>query len=374
MLTSEQIDEVVATLTLSRLQGLTQSQALALVARYGSASAALADDAPADPAWAMLQQDTSALHAARERALQEYDFCQAHNIRVITVTSEDYPRRLLLGKVEDRPLQLFYCGTGDIDRRYIISVVGTRNITEYGKKMCEKLIAGLAEKVPNALIVSGLAYGVDIHAHRAALVNNIDTLAVLAHGLDRIYPRMHRETAQQMTQHGGLLTEYFTGAIPDKGHFIRRNRIVAGMSSATIVIESASHGGSLVTARLAGEYGRRVMAVPGRATDACSEGCNNLIRDGKATLVTCADDIVRLLGWESALLEKKEGEQRSLFVNLSPDQQKVCEVLQQVDDCTLDRLSQATDFTVSELTDILFDLEDENLVKHLPGNRYCWRG
>ena len=374
MLTSEQTDEIIATLTLSRLQGLTQSQALALVARYGSARAALADDAPTDPAWAMLQQDTPALHAARERALQEYDFCQAHNIRVITVTSEDYPRRLLFEKVEDRPLQLFYCGTGSIDRRHIISVVGTRNITEYGKKMCEKLIRELAELLPDTLIISGLAYGVDIHAHRACLVNNLDTLAVLAHGLDRIYPRIHRDTAQQMTLHGGLLTEYFTGAIPDKGHFIRRNRIVAGMSSATIVIESASHGGSLVTARLAGEYGRRVMAVPGRATDACSEGCNNLIRDGKATLVTCADDIVRLLGWESAPAAKKEGEQHSLFVNLTPDQQKVCEVLQQADDCTLDRLSQATGFTVSELTDLLFDLEDESLVKHLPGNRYCWRG
>lgn len=374
MLTSEQTDEIIATLTLNRLQGLTQSQALALVTRYGSARAVLADDAPTDPAWAMLQQDTPALHAARERALQEYDFCQAHNIRVITVTDVDYPRRLLLRKVEDRPLQLFYCGTGSIDRRHIISVVGTRNITEYGKKMCEKLIKELAELLPDVLIISGLAYGVDIHAHRACLVNNIDTLAVLAHGLDRIYPRMHRETAQQMTLHGGLLTEYFTGSIPDKGRFIRRNRIVAGMSSATIVIESASHGGSLVTARLASEYGRRVLAVPGRATDTCSEGCNNLIRDGKATLITCAADIVRLLGWESALPAKKEGEQRSLFVNLTPDQQKVCEVLQQVDDFTLDRLSQETGFTVSELTDLLFDLEDESLVKHLPGNRYCWQG
>lgn len=374
MLTSEQTDEIIATLTLSRLQGLTRSQALALVTRYGSARAALADDAPTDPAWAMLQQDTPALHAARERALQEYDFCQAHNIRVVTVTDVDYPRRLLLGKVEDRPLQLFYCGTGSIDRRHIISVVGTRNITEYGKKMCEKLIQELAELLPDTLIISGLAYGVDIHAHRACLVNNLDTLAVLAHGLDRIYPRMHRDTAQQMTLHGGLLTEYFTGAIPDKGHFIRRNRIVAGMSSATIVIESASHGGSLVTARLASEYGRRVMAVPGRATDAYSEGCNNLIRDGKATLVTCGEDIVRLLGWESAPPAKREGEQRDLFVNLDANQQQICEVLQRTDDCTLDRLSQETGFTVSELTDLLFDLEDERLVKHLPGNRYCWRG
>lgn len=374
MLTPERTDEIIATLTLSRLQGLSQSQALALVTRYGSARAALADDAPTDPAWAMLQQDTPALHAARERALQELDYCQAHNIRVITVTDEDYPRRLLFNKVEDRPLQLFYCGKGSIDRRHIISVVGTRNITEYGKKMCEKLINELAELLPDVLIISGLAYGVDIHAHRACLVKNIDTLAVLAHGLDRIYPRMHRETAQQMTLHGGLLTEYFTGSIPDKGHFIRRNRIVAGMSSATIVIESASHGGSLVTARMAGEYGRRVMAVPGRATDAYSLGCNQLIRDGKATLVSSGEDIVQLMGWERATAAKQEGAQRNLFVELTAVQQKVCDALQRADDCTLDQLSKETGLTVSELSDILFDLEDENLVKHLPGNRYCWRG
>lgn len=370
MYTPEQTDEIIATLTLSRLQGLSQSQALALIERYGSASSALADDAPTAPAWALLQRDTSAQHLARERALQEFDFCQQHHIRIITAMANDYPRRLLTSKVEDRPLQLFYCGSGRLDRRHVLSIVGTRHVTEYGKTVCEKLLKELSELIPDVLIISGLAYGVDIHAHRAALVNNIDTMAVLAHGLDRIYPRIHRDTAQQMTQHGGLLTEYFTHSVPDKGHFIRRNRIVAGMSSATIVIESASHGGSLVTARMAGEYGRRVMAVPGRCTDLYSEGCNNLIRDGRATLITCGADIVRLLGWQSAAEAKKEKTERSLFHNLDDTQQSVMDVLQQTDDMTLDQLSAKTQLSVSVLVDVLFDLEDLGLVKRLPGNRY----
>lgn len=373
MYTPEQTDEIIATLTLNRLQGLSQSQALALIDRYGSARAALADDAPTDPHWATLQHDTSGQRMARERALQEFDFCQEHNIRVIPTTADDYPRRLLISKTDDRPLQLFYKGSGNLDRRHIISIVGTRHITEYGKIMCEKLLKELAELIPDVLIISGLAYGVDIHAHRAALVNNLDTMAVLAHGLDRIYPRLHQETAQQMTLHGGLITEYFTKSVPDKGHFIRRNRIVAGISSATIVIESASHGGSLVTARLAHEYGRRVLAVPGRSTDVYSEGCNNFIRDGRATLITSGADIVRLLGWERVAVKPGEVQQPTLFYNLSEVEQQVVDVLQQAEEFTLDRLSEQTKMSISELSDILFDLEDAQVVKRMPGNRYRMR-
>ena len=371
MYTPEQTDEIIATLTLNRLQGLSHSQAIGLIDHYGSACAALADDAPINPAWAILQHDVSGLRMARDRALREFDFCQEHHIRIIPTTAEDYPRRLLLGKRDERPLQLFYCGSGNLDRRHIISIVGTRHITEYGKIMCEKLLHELAEIIPDALIISGLAYGVDIHAHRAALVNNLDTMAVLAHGLDRIYPSKHRDTAEQMTQHGGLLTEYFTNTVPDKGRFICRNRIVAGMSSATIVVESASHGGSLVTARLAREYGRCVMAVPGRDTDVYSAGCNNLIRDGYATLITCGADIVRLLGWGQTALSSKP--EPTLFKVLDEREQCIVDALEKVDYLTMDQLALQTQLSVSELADALFQLEDEDYVKRLPGNRYRMR-
>lgn len=203
--------EALATLTLSALQGLSQSQALALVAHYGTAVAALADTRPTHSQWAALRADTAALHQAQARAEAEMDFCQQHHIQVIPTTSANYPTRLLEPKVTDRPLQLFYCGTGTLNRRHILSVVGTRHITEYGKQMCESLLRDLALLVPDVLIISGLAYGVDIHAHRAALEGHLPTAAVLAHGLDRIYPRLHRDTASQMTHNGGLITEYFTG-------------------------------------------------------------------------------------------------------------------------------------------------------------------
>lgn len=246
--------EALATLTLSALRGLSQSQALSLVAHYGTAVAALADTSPTHSQWAALRADTAALHQAQARAEAEMDFCQQHHIQVIPTTSANYPTRLLEPKVTDRPLQLFYCGTGTLNRRHILSVVGTRHVTEYGKQMCESLLRDLALLIPDVLIISGLAYGIDIHAHRAALESHLPTAAVLAHGLDRIYPRLHRDTASQMTHNGGLITEYFTGTSPDRGRFIQRNRIVAGLSSATLVVESAHHGGSLVTARIARSY------------------------------------------------------------------------------------------------------------------------
>ena len=364
---SEEYDEILATLTMSRLQGLTQACALELIDHYGSAAAAVADSTPDDSHWAELLSDTSAVSKAREDALHELDFCEAHHIRVLPCTSIDYPQLLQLPEVTDRPLQLFSCSSTPVNRRHIISVVGTRNVSEYGKELCEIIIRDLAKMIPDVLIVSGLAYGVDIHAHRAALVNNVDTMAVLAHGLDRIYPRYHRETAHQMVQHGGLLTEYFTQTIPDKGKFVRRNRIVAGMSSATLVIESAEHGGSLITARLASGYMRDVMAFPGRVTDASSAGCNRLIREKRAILVTSAADIVAQLGWKPVTDQPTE---RSLFITLTDEQERVMAVLRQADAVSIDQIAQRTQLSISQVTDLLFDLEDMSVAKRLPGNRY----
>lgn len=368
-LTPEENEEIIATLTLSRLRGLSQAQALAVVKYYGSATAALADDAPEEEHWRTLRDDKAALQTARDVALREIEFCENRQTSIIPYTSKDYPRLLRADEVADAPLQLFYCGTGSLNRRHIISVVGTRRITEYGKEMCEILCRELAEKLPDVLIVSGLAYGVDIHAHRAALVNNLDTIAVLAHGVDRIYPAHHRDTAIEMTRHGGLLTEYFTHTVPDKGNFVRRNRIVAGLSRATLVVESANKGGSLITANIAHSYSRDVLAVPGRATDAYSEGCNRLIREQRAVLVTSAADILDALCWESK--EKTAApKEPQLFPTFTPEQEQVLAVLRQADSLSLDQMAARAYMRIAQLTDILFDLEEADAVKRLPGNRY----
>lgn len=364
--------EQEAVLTLQRLPGLSLMQAHALLRYYGSAQAALADTQPALELWARLRGDTAAMCSARDRARQECDFCQQHNLRIIPFTADTYPRLLQGEEVPDAPLALFYCGTGSLQRKHMLSVVGTRHITDYGKQVCRTLLADLVRLVPDVLVVSGLAYGVDIHAHREALAQGLDTVAVLAHGLDRIYPSLHRATAREMVKHGGLLTEYFSGTVPDKGNFVRRNRIVAGLSDATLVVESAEKGGALITATLANSYSREVLAVPGRVGDVCSAGCNRLIRDNKAVLVTSAEDVVKQLGWKAA--EQTAPAEPQLFPTFSPQQERVLEALRQADNLTIDRLSALTQMAVSELSDLLFDLEELHAVRRLPGNRYATDG
>ncbi|EJX04093.1 smf protein DNA processing chain A [gut metagenome] len=227
--------------------------------------------------------------------------------------------------------------------------------------------------MPDVTIVSGLAYGVDIHAHRAALANGLPTYAVLAHGLDRIYPSLHRDTAKEMVSQGGLLTEYFSGTVPDKGNFVRRNRIMAGIAEATLVIESADRGGSLITATIASSYGREVMAVPGRVGDPYSAGCNQLIQRNQASLVTSAADLVKLLNWptESAKAQPSEPQ---LFPLYTAEQERVVDVLAGNDGLSMDALALQTGFTVAQLADLLFDLEEMGSVKRMPGNRYRVKG
>lgn len=360
--------DALSSLTLSKVPGLTQPQAIALIKYYGTAEAALSDSSPAVEQWGRLLANKTGVAAARNRAQSELDFCERNGIRVIPYSSSEYPVLLQADEIRDAPVSLFYKGTGSLNRRHVISVVGTRHITEYGKQFCEGFFAEMATLLPDALIVSGLAYGVDIHAHRAALASNLDTIAVLAHGHDRIYPQIHKSTAAEMTRHGGLLSEYFTGTVPEKGNFVRRNRIVAGLSHATLVVESASHGGALITATLAQGYSREVMAVPGRVTDPYSAGCNLFIRENRAALVTSATDVVRMMGWESE--PEKKGKQPQLFPDLSPGQERVLEALRKADDLSADRLSVLTGLPVAKLSDILFDLEDLQAVKRMAGNRF----
>lgn len=359
----------LASLILSRIQGLTQPQAIALLKYYGTAENALSDKSPAVIQWGRLLANKSCIAEARERAKSEYDFCEQNGIRIIPYSSDEYPFLLKADEVRDAPICLFYKGTGSINRHHVLSVVGTRHITEYGKRFCENFFSELATLLPDTLIISGLAYGVDIHAHRAALANKLDTIAVLAHGHDRIYPQLHRATAEEMTLHGGLLTEYFTGTNPDKGNFVRRNRIVAGISPATLVVESASHGGALITATFAQSYGREVFAVPGRVTDMYSAGCNQFIRENRAALITSANDLINMLGWEKSK-NKGKGVELQLFPSFTPEQEKILETLRKVDDLSADRLAALVEMPISHLSDILFDLEDLHAVKRMPGNRF----
>jgi len=255
-----------------------------------------------------------------------------------------------------------------------VSVVGTRHCTAYGRDATQRIVGRLRELCPDALVVSGLAYGIDICAHRAALDGGLTTAAVLAHGLDTIYPPSHRSDAARMVREGGsLISEYCTQTTPNKVNFLRRNRIVAGMSDVTVVVESATRGGALVTARLAAGYGRRVMAVPGSIGAECSAGCNLLIRDGKATLLSSAAELVGDMGWQAdGALDKARarGIERTFFPNLTTDQQALVTLLEQGGDLQLDALVSRSGRGIGDVTTCLLTLELQGIVRRTAGNSY----
>lgn len=250
-------------------------------------------------------------------------------------------------------------------------MVGTRHATDYGTQLCATFLRDLKALCPDVLVVSGLAYGIDINAHRSALDNGLATVGVLAHGLDRIYPSLHRKTAVDMLDRGGLLTEFLVGTTPDKHNFVSRNRIVAGMCDATIVIESAAKGGSLITAELAESYHRDCFAFPGRVTDEYSKGCNQLIRDNKASLLLSAEDFVQTMGWNVAsCVEKTVNVQRDLFPDLSGEEQRIVDILAQRGNLQINTLVVETDIPVHKMNAILFELEMKGVVRVLAGGMY----
>ncbi|MBQ4386577.1 MAG: DNA-processing protein DprA [Prevotella sp.] len=308
---------------------------------------------------------------AMKRAEVEMKYMEEHRIRALSLSDDDYPQRLL--ECADAPLVLYYIGNADLNQQKIISIVGTRKITSYGRDLCRKFIRELREMCPQVLIVSGLAYGVDICAHKESLDNGFDTVAVLAHGLDQIYPYHHRDTAARMVNHGGLLTEFMTQTNADKPNFVRRNRIVAGCADATIVVESAAKGGSLITAEIAQSYDRAVFAFPGNVGQQFSEGCNNLIRDNGAGLISSAEDFVKAMGWYDDSIRKQalaNGIERELFPDLSPEEKKIVSLLQQTNDLQLNVLSVKTGIPISQITALLFQLEMKGVVKALAGGMY----
>ncbi|MCF0202509.1 MAG: DNA-protecting protein DprA [Bacteroidaceae bacterium] len=308
---------------------------------------------------------------ALKRAEEEMLFTQRHGIRCLTINDADYPA--LLSDCDDAPIVLFVLGGINLNRQHIVSVVGTRRCTEYGRETTERFVRELREICPDAVICSGLAYGIDIVAHRAALEGGMDTIGVLAHGLDTIYPASHRNTAKEVMRHGGLVTEYFQNTNADKMNFLRRNRIIAGLSCATVVIESAYRGGSLSTARIAGEYNRDVFAVPGRIGDQYSEGCNELIAKNKGQIFTSAYDFALCMGWTNEeKLEKvrANGIQRELFPSLTDIEKKVVGILSETGDMQINMLAVHSKTAIPELSSVLFNLEMAGVVKMLPGGVY----
>lgn len=305
------------------------------------------------------------------RAEQEMAFCEAHKIQVLPFNSPLYPQRLR--ECADAPLTLFYRGNADLNARHTINLIGTRHATAYGKDFVAHFLAELKTLCPDTLVFSGLAYGIDIAAHRASLTNGFATVGVLAHGLDEIYPRTHRATAIEMVNQGGLLTEYMSHTRAEKMNFVRRNRIVAGCSDATLLIESANKGGGLITCDIARSYGREVFALPGNVTSHYSEGCNRLLRDNQAAVFTSAKDLVTAMGWQDEAQRsqlRKRGIEPDLFPTLNEQERQIVELLTEHGDLQLSMLAAQTGETIAQLSGRLFDMEMRGIIRSLAGGTY----
>lgn len=301
------------------------------------------------------------------RAEREIAFAEKNRIQIISREDPRYPARLR--DCLDAPILLFYRGNADLNSQHMLSIVGTRKATDYGRGYCQEFLRDLARMCPDTIVVSGLAYGIDISAHRQSLANGLKTIGVLAHGLDQIYPRMHRQTAIDMLGQGGLLTEFMSESTAEKLNFVARNRIVAGMTDATIVVESASKGGSLITAGIAEDYGRDVFAVPGRIKDETSAGCNKLIRDNRAGLLQTAEEFVELMGW-ATVEQRNQPVQRDLFPQLSPDETVVFNTLKGSDGKQINQLTVETNLPISKLSSLLFDMEMRGIVRRMSGGMF----
>lgn len=302
-----------------------------------------------------------------DAAEKELVYIDAHNIKELYFTDENYPH--LLQQCGDAPLMLYSLGDCDFNGSHLVSIVGTRHATAYGVDFVNKLVADLASKVGNVVIVSGLAYGVDIAAHRAAMSAGLPTIGVVAHGLNTIYPSAHRNDAARMVKNGGMLmSEYRHDAPIHKGNFLSRNRIVAGISECVVVVESAEKGGALTTARIASEYSRDVFALPGRTSDLYSRGCNTLIVHNVAHLVTSADDMIEVMGWEAN--DSGDGVQKSLFPELTADETKIVEYLRAKGDARINNISVDTGIAMSRLMPLMVNLEFKGVLMNFPGGSY----
>lgn len=370
--------ELTCTIALTLIKNIGVVTAKMLLERFGSATAVFENrnnirDVIPDATHRLIESMRN-VDDAVERAKREVAFIEEKNIRALCAGDAAYPRRLL--NCADAPLVLYYYGNADLNDRKVVCVVGTRRCTPYGRSLCETFVRELGEAVPGVLVVSGLAYGVDVCAHRQSLSSGVDTVGILAHGLDMIYPASHRTVASEMISHGGLLTEHVSRTPIDRFNFVRRNRIVAGVSDACVVIESGRKGGSLITAEMACGYDRDVFAFPGRVSDEMSRGCNSLIASNKAAMIESASDFVSLMGWD-AKAKGQKAKQLGLFdgvpdidvYGLSDDAKKVVCSLSGVEDKPVNTIVSETGLPYSTISLLIFDLESKGLLESLAGNR-----
>ncbi|MDR3142884.1 MAG: DNA-processing protein DprA [Tannerellaceae bacterium] len=356
---------------LTMIKGIGNTAGRRLLQSLGSAEAVFAEKRQAleqIPGVGRLLAEEIKRPGVLKRAEEELLFIEKNQLKCFFLTDNDYPGRLR--QCPDAPLLLYSKGNFNLQAKRAVSIAGTRKATAYGKEQTEKLVAHLAAVLPDTLIVSGLAYGIDITAHRSALKNRLPTVAVLAHGLDRIYPQAHRQTAIEMLENGGLLTDFPSNTNPDKPNFVKRNRIVAGLTDATLVVESAKKGGSLITASMAFSYSRDVFAFPGRPTDPLSEGCNLIIRLNKAGLITCASDLMEAMGWNLPEEKALSPVQTELFAHENEDVDRICTILKEKGILHINELILNLDIPASRLPSLLLEMEMDGIIKAIPGNMY----
>ena len=361
-------EDLLYILALQRVQGIGDINAKKLIAHCGSAKNVLKEKRHVlqkiNGIGAFAMQHLFDKENLKEAEI-ELNYIQKNNIETFYFEDKAYPEKLK--HCIDAPILIFKEGNFNLLNQPIISVVGTRKITSYGRDFCEKLISDL--KPYNPIIVSGFAYGVDICAHKAALKNELQTIAVLAHGFEEIYPKSHKKYVADINKNGGFITDFWHNDELQRENFLKRNRIVAGISEATIIIESAEKGGSLVTADIANSYSRDVFAVPGRSTDNLSKGCNDLIKRNKAAILTSATDLVEMLNWDLDI-KKETSIQKQLFVELDATEQVVYDFLLKEGKELLDIISLNCKLPVYKTVTILFNLEMKGVVKPLPGKMY----
>ncbi|WP_109301962.1 DNA-processing protein DprA [Aquimarina sp. AU474] len=361
-------NNLIALLTLKKVPNLGDSSIKKLIREVGSAEGVLAEKVNN-----LLKIDgigtikIKELHNPEHRRMAENElrFIEDNNVNYTVYDQDNYPDKLR--HCIDGPVLLFSRGNIDLKHKKILSIVGTRKVTSYGVKFCEELIEALAPIHP--IIVSGFAYGVDITAHRAAVKHNLQTVGCLAHGLNQIYPKAHAKYIDQVEENGGFFTDFWSTDTFDRKNFLGRNRIIAGLSEATVVIESADKGGSLVTADIANSYNRDVFAVPGRANDPLSKGCNMLIKTQRAHMLTSAADLIYMLNWE---LEEKQQPvvQKQLFIELEGNEKKIYNFLNKNGKELLDVIALQCDIPTFKVASVLLNMELKGVIKPLPGKLF----
>jgi DNA processing protein len=360
-------DDLIYKIALTMISGVGGITAKKLMSAFGTPEAVInAPQAKLD----QLLNVTVAKNFDRDKIMKqaekEVEYVKSNNINALFYTDDSYPARL--SQCDDAPVLLFVKGNTNLNNPKIISIVGTRNATNYGLSLCKKFVTELVEKGYKPLIVSGLAYGIDISAHIAALSNGLDTVAVMGTPLNKIYPAPHENIARQIEKHGALVSEFPTNALIAPGNFVSRNRIIAGMANVVVVVESSKKGGALLTANIANSYNRDVMAFPGRVGDEFSQGCNNLIKSNRASLLESVEDLEYQLSWST---KAKLVQKQINFTHLTQPEQNILRFLKDKESETVDTISQETDISLPELSAFLLNMEFADFVTALPGNRYA---